>query len=215
MIINYYGLSCFKFTVKSLDSKEHVLVVDPFEAKGAGLKLPRLKADVVLTSKPSDPLHNNLASVYPVSDKDVFLVNAPGEYEVQDMFIQGVKSREESILYYLELEKIKIVFLGSLSSPTLTPEQMEILENSDILILPIGGTSTLNSKQAKELTNQLEPRAVMPCFYKAPGVKAKLIDTPEQFFKELGVKPADKQDKLKISIKDVPQEELKAFWLTF
>jgi len=216
MTINYYGLSCFKFTTKSSNGKEHSVVVDPFDSKVAGLKLPRLKADIVLSSNKANNLHGNILSVNSASDKEIFSIHTPGEHEVQDIFVQGIKGEDDSIVFYLELEKIKIAFLGSLKKPSLSPDQLEVLENSDILIIPIGGGDILNAKQAKDLTNQLEPRLVIPCFYKAPGVKVKgIADTPEQFFKELGLKPADKQDKLRISAKDLPQEELKAFWLTF
>ena len=216
MIINYYGLSCFKLTAKSPNGQEHTIVVDPFDSKATGLKLPRLKADIVLSSNKANNLHGNIQSVNAVSDQKIFSIYMPGEYEVQEIFVQGIKSDDDSIIFYLELEKIKIAFLGSLKNPSLTPDQLEILENSDILIIPIGGGDVLNAKQAKDLTNQLEPRLVIPCFYRAPGIKVKgLVDTPEQFFKELGIKPAEKIDKLKISVKDLPQEELKASWLTF
>ena len=48
MIINYYGLACFKITCKAPGGQEYSLITDPFNPKLAGVKLPRLKADIVM-----------------------------------------------------------------------------------------------------------------------------------------------------------------------
>jgi len=216
MTINYYGLSCFKITSKAPNGREYVLITDPYDTKKTGLRLPRLKAELVVTSQPASEYHNNTGAISGLDNTEVHVINAPGEYEISDIFVQGLRHNQASILYYLELEKIKIAFLGSLKSTQLSQDQIEVLEDLDILIVPIGGAQVINAKQASQVVHQLEPRLVIPCFYKAPGLKLKgLTDTPENFFKELGVKPAARQDKLKITQSDLPQEELKVVWLTF
>lgn len=215
MIITHHGISCFKITTKSSDGHERSVVLDPFNAKEAGLSSLRLKADMVLVSSDS-PLHNDTNAVKPVTDQPLISITSPGEYEIADIFIQGSESENGSIAYYLEVERIKIAFLGSQSNSRLTQAQLELLENVDILLTPVGGGSVLNAKQASELTSQIEPRIVIPCFYKAAGVKVKgITDTADIFFKELGVNPDEKDDKLKITYKDLPQEELRVVELTF
>lgn len=45
-----------------------------------------------------------------------------------------------------------------------TPE-LEHLINIDVLFLPIGGTYTMNAKEAAELANRLKPKLVIPVHY--------------------------------------------------
>ena len=45
-----------------------------------------------------------------------------------------------------------------------TPE-LENLKNIDVLFLPIGGTYTMNSIEAAELANKIEPKLVIPMHY--------------------------------------------------
>jgi len=216
MIISHHGLSCFKFTIKSGDGHEFILVTDPFDAKKTGVQLPRLKAHVVISTDLTSPLHNSMTAIKPAGDNSQLVITEPGEYEAFDIFIQGTANEEGSIFYYLEAEKLSIAFIGRLKTPKLTQNHLELLEDCDVLILPIGGGDNLSAKQASELTNQLEPRIVIPSHFKAPGVKIKnLTDTPEIFMKELGLKGEDKQDKLKITPKDLPQEELRLVNLSF
>lgn len=215
MLITYYGLSCFKISTKVANGQEKILVTDPFDPQAAGLKLPRLKADVLLVTNNDSIFHNHTRAISSAGEDHLFVIDSPGEYEVKDYFIQGLPSHAGSVIYYLEAEKIKIVFLGSISQSNLTAEQVEVLEDADILIVPIGGGPVLNSKSASQLVAQLEPRLVIPAFYKSPGVRLKGVeDTPENFFKELGVKP-ELLDKLRVSLKDLPPEELKAIQLRF
>lgn len=216
MIISYNGLSSFKFAAKSGNGQEYFLVSDPFEPKQAGVQLPRLKSHIIISTDPTSPLHGNFAAVKPASENKQLIVTDPGEYEAYDIFVQGLSNEEGSILYYLEIEKLSIAFIGKLKSPKLAQNHLELLEDCDILILPVGGGDNLSAKQAGELTNQLEPRVVIPSHFKAPGIKVKkLTDTPEQFMKEIGIKGEEKLDKLRITPKDLPQEELRVVNLSF
>jgi L-ascorbate metabolism protein UlaG (beta-lactamase superfamily) len=73
-------------------------------------------------------------------------------------------------------------------------------------MIPVGGTYTINAKQAVELINQIEPRLVIPMHYKVPGLKIKL-EGVDSFCQEIGVCPTERLDKLKINKRDLPTEE--------
>ena len=87
----------------------------------------------------------------------------------------------------------------------LDAKQLEELEGTDILLIPVGGTYNLNAKQAVEVISQIEPRIVIPMHYKVEGLKLD-IDGVDKFVKELGLAPRY-EEKLKISKRDLPQEE--------
>lgn len=61
-------------------------------------------------------------------------------------------------------------------------------------------------KKAVEVVSQIEPRIVIPMHYKTPGLKIDL-KAVDEFIKELGLKPTY-EEKLKISKKDLPAEEM-------
>jgi len=212
MNIYWYGQSFFK-----IESDRTVLAADPFD-QSLGLKVPRLAADVViLTDKDNE--HNNAKAVKGPEGAEPFLIDSPGEYEVNNIFVQGILIKPESkekeadkkkdtTIYRIDLEGISLVHLGNLNQ-ILTEEQAEKLEGIDILMIPVGGAYALNAKQAAEMISQLEPRIVIPMQYDIPGLKLKnKLAGLDAFCKEIGVCPKEKTNKFKIAKKDLPQEDL-------
>ena len=67
--------------------------------------------------------------------------------------------------------------------------------------MPIGGGSHINSAQATEIVNQIEPKLVVPISYKLPGLTL-LAQNPEdvdKFAKEMGATDLTPQAKLQLS----------------
>jgi L-ascorbate metabolism protein UlaG (beta-lactamase superfamily) len=205
MMISYLGQSCFKLQDK-LGPEGVTLVTDPFN-KELGLKVPNFEADIVTVSH-QHPNHNNTDALR----ADPFIIDAPGEYDVKGVMVQGIEAfhdskngaeRGKNIVYRIEMDDLTIVHLGDLGH-ALTDEQLEQLDKVDILMIPVGGKSTIDAKVVVEVIGQLEPRIVIPMHYKLSESKADL-DPVEKFVKELGVEPKH-EEKLKIAKKDLPQE---------
>jgi len=204
MVITWYGQSCFK-----IQSGETVIFTDPFD-KEIGLTPPRGQAHIVTVShKHFD--HNNVESL----TGEPLIIKGPGEYETRGVNIRGVfsfhdeqegKQRGISTIYIIEVEDIKICHLGDLGQKKLTDEQLEQIGEVDILMIPVGGTYTIDGEEAVEIINQIEPRLVVPMHYKIPGVNAK-FDGVDVFLKEMGVAKKELQEKLTLKKKDLPQEE--------
>ena len=208
MRIIWHGHSCFSIKTKSLWNEEINIVIDPFDEKKTGIKLHKLKADTVLSSHDHYD-HNNIKAVA----GDPFIIKNPGEFEIKNIFIQGIPSfhdkkngaeRGENIIFYLESEKIHIAHLGDLGH-LLDEKQLSKLSKVDILMIPIGGKYTINYSEAIEIISQLEPKIIIPMHYKIPGLKID-IDTVDKFAKEMGVDPNKKTDKLKIAKKNLPTD---------
>lgn len=212
MLIQWYGQACLKVQAKPGPNGEVTVVFDPFDPK-IGLKLPKLQADVLaLTHDHYD--HNYAAGI----GGDYFLITGPGEYEVKQTFIYGVPGYHDDkqgaergaiTMYLLESEGLSLAHLGDLGQTELSQAQLEYLEGVHILVLPVGGTYTVNAKQAAAIVAQVEPRIVIPIHYQIPGLKlGKPLDGVDKFVRELGLKPQT-EDKLKVTLKDIPQEETK------
>jgi L-ascorbate metabolism protein UlaG (beta-lactamase superfamily) len=217
MLIQWFGQSFFKITVKNQLGQEVVIVIDPFDKDFCGLKSPnKFGADVLLITHDHED-HNNVDLIKGVEDgKESFLINGPGEYEVKGVMIYGIPSfhdnengakRGENTIYVLESENVWLAHLGDLGQKTLSEEQMEHLQDVDILILPVGGGDTLGAVDAAKLASELEPRVVIPMHYKLPGLKMNL-ENVEKFVKEMGIKP-ETEEKFRVQKKDLPAEETK------
>ena len=207
MYITWLGQSCFKLQDK-IGPDGVLLVTDPYGDE-VSLKMPRFEADIVTVSHGHSD-HNNTGAIR----GNPFIIETAGEYEMKGVFIEGVESwhdsqdgkeRGKNIIYRIEMEDISITHLGDLGH-ILDAKQLEKLEGTDILLIPVGGKYTINAAKAVEVISQIEPRIVIPMHYKIPGLKAE-IDGVEKFIKELGLKPRN-EEKLKISKKDLPQEDM-------
>lgn len=203
MQITWLGHACFK-----IQGKEATIITDPYEKK-VGLKLPQLNADIVTVSHDHYD-HNNSTAIH----NEPFVIDTPGEFEVKRVFIHGIHSwhdekegadRGNNTIFVFDFEDIKIAHLGDLGT-TLSDTQLERLERVDILMIPVGGTYTIDAKQAAAVVNQIEPRIIIPMHYKIPGLTLKLAAV-DAFCNEMGVKKNGPEEKLKISKKELPAEE--------
>ncbi len=208
MYLTWLGHSCFKLQDK-IGPDGMVVVTDPFDPAVVGLKMPSLEADIVTISHDHQD-HNYLKTIR----KEPFVINAAGEYEVRGVFIEGVDSwhdakdgaeRGGNLIYRIEIDDVSVTHLGDLGG-TLNTKQLERLEGTDILLIPVGGKYTIDARQAVEVINQIEPRIVIPMHYQTPGVKIAL-DGVDKFIKELGLKPTY-EEKLKISKRELPVEDM-------
>ncbi|MCF7794753.1 MBL fold metallo-hydrolase [Patescibacteria group bacterium] len=206
MIISWQGQSCFKIQDK-IGPDGITVATDPFD-KSVGLKVPNFEADIVTVSHDHSD-HNNVQSLR----SDPFVASMAGEYDVKGVLIEGIESyhddkkgeeRGKNIIYRIEMEDISIVHLGDLGH-SLDNSQLAKLEATDILMIPVGGKYTLDAKKAVEVIAQLEPRIIIPMHYKIPGLKID-IEGVDAFVKELGL-TATKEEKLKISKKELPSED--------
>lgn len=122
-------------------------------------------------------------------------IEGPGEYEIGDVSIRGVRairhldaSTDEplSTMYRVEIGDVRIAVLGNIA-PKLQDDQLEALGVVDLVIIPTGGNGyTLDSVSAATIVRQIDPRAVIPVHYADPNLKYEVPqDDVELFFKEL------------------------------
>jgi len=78
--------------------------------------------------------------------------------------VEGMRRGKNSI-FILEFDGLRIVHLGDLGH-TLTPSLAKKVGTPDVLMIPIGGTYTINGSDAKEVVKQLKPRRyIIPTHY--------------------------------------------------
>ncbi|MCD4761996.1 MBL fold metallo-hydrolase [bacterium] len=207
MILTWIGHSCFKIQDKN-GPGGIVLVTDPYD-KSVGLKVQKFEEDIVTVSHDHKD-HNNVKSLR----GNPFIIENAGEYDIKGVSIHGVESyhdtahgkdRGNNIIFRIEIDNISVSHLGDLGH-TLDNKQLEVLSGTDILLIPVGGKYTLDAKAAVEVVSQVEPRIIIPMHYKIPGNTLDIAGV-DKFIKEISIKPTEEK-KLKISKKDLPQDDM-------
>jgi L-ascorbate metabolism protein UlaG (beta-lactamase superfamily) len=208
MEIQYLGHSCFR-----IKGKNAVVVIDPFNPSDLGLKLTKVTADVILISH--DHFDHNYISGIEGTDRrrEPFLVNGPGEYEASGVAIAGIPTfhdetdgsqRGKNTVYVIHMDDLRVVFLGDLGHK-LSDKQLEEINGTDILMVPVGGVVTLDAKQASEVIVQIDPKIVIPMHYKLPGLALDLAPLDE-FLNLMGKEGTLPLPKLTISKDKLPEE---------
>lgn len=206
MQIYWHGYSTIRLEAKHGDATS-VIMTDPFENEAA-MRFPRVTQPDVLLLSHQERKGFNLEGVAGTP----FVISDPGEYEVRGVFINGVQDpkidvgAKRPLVYRIEAEGINVAFLGQLNRK-LTDHELEALGNVDVLILPVGGGQVMDAKLSANLISLVEPRMVVPIHYHIPGIKNKL-GTVENFCDAVGVCKRQDINKLKISKKDLPADDL-------
>ena len=211
MEVTWYGRTCIR-----LRGRDAVVVADPYQTivgpTGRGIT-----GEIVTYSHPDDrPLAKAKGSrsrdgstVLPSSLEQAFVLDGPGEYEVRDVLLTGVRTyrddtkgaeRGKQVAFVVELDGMHTVHLGEIGH-LLTEEELADIGPVDIACVPVGGA--LSPQKIAELIAQLEPRIVvaMPLDEDDPDSQEALA----KFFHEMGGEPAV-QPKLSITISGLPAE---------
>lgn len=211
MNIVWKGQSCFHVSSNQGKDGQVNIIIDPFD-ESTGLKVPKMEADIVLVSHQHHD-HNNVKAV----SGNPFLIEGPGEYEIREVFVNGInsfhdnsqgKEKGSNTIFVVEVEGVRICHLGDLGQKELTSEQVERIGDVDILMIPVGGNFTIDSKEAIKIMSQVEPSIVIPMHYAIPKLKIKL-DGVDKFLKTMGIKKLDPLPKLSVKKKDILPEEAK------
>ncbi len=204
MEITWLGLSCFR-----LRGREGVVVTDPFD-KSVGYSLGRVTADVVTVSH-GHPHHDNVAGVS-ANDGEPRLLDGPGEYDVKGIVISGLrtyhdgeggKARGKNTAFLIEMEDVVVCHLGDLGH-VLTAQQVEAMSDVDVLLVPVGGYTTINAAQAAEVISLIEPKIVVPMHYRTPGGPADL-EPVDRFLRQMGSPSVEPQPRLVVNAGNLPE----------
>jgi L-ascorbate metabolism protein UlaG (beta-lactamase superfamily) len=212
MEITWYGQTCIR-----LRGRDAVVVADPYPAivgpTGRGIT-----ADIVTLSHPDDApppkkpkgkVSRDGRTILPSSLDEAFVLDGPGEYEVKNVLLTGVRTyrddakgseRGKQTSFVVELDGMHTIHLGDIGH-LLTEEKLADVGTIDIACVPVGGS--LNATKAAELIAQLDPRIVvaMPVCEEEKDCDEALA----RFFHEMGSEPTV-QPKLSVTISGLPAE---------
>lgn len=216
MEITWFGETCVR-----LKGREGVVAADAFRSI-AGPTGRGMTADIVTYShadeaepakagtraaKSGAAASDGLGVVRPTSLESAFPLDAPGEYEVHEVLVTGVRTyRDEAkgserglnTAFVFELDGLHAVHLGDVGH-ALTEEMLGEIGAVQVACVPVGGA--LSPARAAEMVAALDASLVVPM---------PVGDDPDaalaRFLKEMNVTDPQPVAKLTVSISTVPQE---------
>ncbi len=162
MKIKWFGHSCFQ-----IETTKNILM-DPYDDSVSYTLAP---TDISIITE-SHQHHDHCA--HERVKGDPVIVKTSGEHLFEDIKITGYESwhdenqgedRGENIIFQIHTEGIRITHLGDLGHIP-DEETLKQLSGTDLLMIPVGGTYTINAKQAIRLIELIAPKIVIPMHYK-------------------------------------------------
>jgi L-ascorbate metabolism protein UlaG (beta-lactamase superfamily) len=81
--------------------------------------------------------------------------------------------RGQNVVWVIEADGMTVCHLGDLGH-MLSPEDATALGSTDVLLVPVGGTFTIDAKGATAVVNSLRPRIAIPMHYRTPKVSLNI-----------------------------------------
>ncbi len=177
MKIRYLAHSAFLLT----SDKGIRLLTDPYESGSYGGSLNYRKID-----EPADAItisHNHADHNYISREHDRARVfREPGRFSFKGLAVRGTglyhdtsrgSERGGNVVFTCLMDGITLCHLGDLGH---VPDAREAKEIGpvDVLMIPVGGTFTVNAEEAWMVAEKLSPKICLPMHYKTKGVAFNL-----------------------------------------
>lgn len=173
------------FVIETLDK---IIIMDPFNEE---VGYPIYGGNVDYATVSHDHWDHSAVHLLKGSPQ---VIKTTGEHSVSDIKFTGIKSyhdkekgslRGENIIFKINAEGIEVVHLGDLGH-ILDYDDIKLLGNVDILLVPVGGTFTVNALEALDIVNKLNPKVVIPMHYNTPHLSFDLAPV-EDFTKHFDI----------------------------
>jgi len=211
MEITWYGQTCVR-----LRGRDAVVVADAYQSivgpTGRGITgdiATYSHADDTPLAKAKGRRTRDGGTLLPTSLEASFSVDGPGEYEVKDVLLTGVRTyrddakgarRGRGTAFVVELDGLHTIHLGDVGD-LLGQDELGDIGPVDIACVPVGGA--LSPTKTAALIAQLDPKLVIAMPVCAD--EADCADAVGKFFHEMGGDQTA-QPKLSVTISTLPQE---------
>lgn len=197
--IIWYGHACFM-----IRGQDVTVLMDPVP-NSTGYDIGNPSADIVTVSHD----HHGHSALDLVAD-GYRLINGPGEYEIQEVFIDGIQTWHDdakgaklgkNTVYVVEIDDLLVCHLGDIGH-VLSEQQVELISPVDVLLVPAGGGPTISTSQAAEIIAQVEPGIVIPMQFRTDQGDAER-ESVDGFLRELASEEHETQQRLRVRKSDI------------
>ena len=170
MRITWLGHACFL-----LEQDGYRIVVDPY-GEGCGYPPLQLQAHAVYCSHEHfDHNCRQAAELLPAGESPFRVEEVATFHDAE-----GGAKRGSNTVRIFTAGGTRLCHLGDLGH-LLTEEQLAAVGRCDVVLVPVGGTYTLDARQAAEQIRALAPRCAVPMHYYAPPCGLKELTGVEDF----------------------------------
>ena len=182
------------------------IITDPFD-ETLGYKHPRIKANIVTVSHE----HFDHNCVRGVKGRPVVFKGLVSR-ESHKMEFKGISSYHDSVygeqrgsntIFVIKADELNLCHLGDLGH-VLNSDKLAEIGKVDILFIPVGGFYTINSSQATQIIEAIEPKITVPMHYKTEAIKFS-IDPVDVFLSNKNNVKRLKLSEFEITVDTLPK----------
>ncbi len=160
------------------------MVCDPYSEE-VGYEMPEVAADAVTVSHH----HFDHDCLRKIKGKPV-VIDKESSHDLPGVEINSIKSfhdecrgkkRGENVIFKFRMDGIDVCHLGDLGEAC-SSDLIETILPVDVLLIPVGGTYTVDAEMAKEYVDRIMPDIVIPMHYRTRDCKLD-IDKVDEFIK--------------------------------
>ena len=162
-----------------IENDKEKLIIDPAD-NSFGYEYKNETVNYLLVSHEHFD-HNNIENIKVEDNIGSFKINKIDSFHDKE----NGNMRGTNIIHVIETKNTRICHLGDLGH-ILTDEQISLIGQIDVLLVPVGGFYTIDYQEAIEVVNQLKPNAVIPMHYKTDNWETdKPIDLLDSFLENI------------------------------
>ena len=188
MVFRYYGHSLFTITL----ADGTIILTDPYNRF---CRYPRrtLKADIVTVSHH----HYDHDALEIIHGRPAVLDEAGYYQPAEGVIATGISTfhdnhfgerRGTNIVFAIDAEDLRVVHMGDLGHLP-NDAQREAIGQPDVLLIPVGGTFTMDAEKAAACVDMLKPRITIPMHYQTRFSQDLGIAAVSPFLERMQVNP--------------------------
>ena len=170
MRISWLGHACFV-----VEHNDYRVVIDPF-CDVPGYRDVKVEADKVLCSHGHfDHAYTDGVTLREGKERPFTVETVETFHDDREGTLRGMNT-----VHVLRTDDLTVVHLGDLGH-VLAEEQAAKLRGCDVLMIPVGGTYTVDAAGAAQIVEMIHPRVLIPMHYRGDGFGFDNIDTVAPF----------------------------------
>lgn len=147
------------------------------------------KSDLLVLTKPHDMKSSQR--------KGAFLVKGPGEYEVQGVFVKGIK--DSVYMIWGEDQRMAYIPCSADMEKEFEVKVLDQMGEVDLLVLGLDWDDLPKSKNLRSVISQIEPSIIVF----VDGDKKKT----DIFLKEMDIKKFEREDEISLNLSDFKEDK--------
>ncbi len=171
--VTWLGHACFE-----LECKEHKIIIDPYKDVRGYRNINAKAHEVICSHEHFDHNYREGVEILPET-------RSPFTVDVIHSFHDDAGGRlrgtnDINIFTVGRVNKIKIVHFGDIGCE-LGEDNMMKIGKADCVMIPIGGTYTINAEAANALLKRIAPKVIIPMHYKTQSFGFAELQSIEEF----------------------------------